>query len=339
MLGQRPHLSRAEVLERSGVSRERAQSLWLSLGFSPPLDDDEVMFTEADVEALGALTALIDSGIVDPRTEFALTRSMGRSFARLAEWEVGELAGNALSGAAEVDPDTLEEFVSQTLPEVERLQSYIWRRHLAGAAGRLLLAATGDDDAVTMTVGFADIVGFTRRSRHLSVEELGSMVETFESTVTRVIADQGGQVIKTIGDEVLFAADDPLAGARIALLLAAGHKADDDFPEVRVGLAHGPVLRRLGDVFGEVVNIASRLTGLARPGRILTNRELADRLADHPDDFRVRRARTAPVKGYHRLEAWALKPPRPPREPRDRPTDPREALGAVAERLPLPRTH
>jgi adenylate cyclase len=161
-----------------------------------------------------------------------------------------------------------------------------------------------------MTVGFADIVGYTRRTRSLTADELGGMVERFESTVTSVIADHGGRIIKTIGDEVLFVADDPVSAGRIALLLTSAHEDDPEFPQVRVGMAQGNVLSRLGDVFGEVVNIASRLTSIARPGRILTNRELADVLRDHPGEFRVRRAPTRPVKGYTRLETWALKRPK-----------------------------
>lgn len=340
LLGAEPHLTRRQVLERAGVSAERADRLWLSLGFSPPSSDDEVRFTDDDVEALGTLTSLVDSGVVDPATEYALTRSMGRSFSRLAEWEIAEIGAHALGDLSDVDAPVLEEFVAQMLPMVERLQNYVWRRHLASAAGRLLLEAVAEEGAVQMATGFADIVGFTRRSRSLDPGELAAMVEAFENTVTQVIADHGGRVIKTIGDEVMFVADDPVAAGRIALRLADGHVLDEEFPEVRVGVAYGPVLRRLGDVFGEVVNIASRLTSLARPGRVLVDRSLADELRPLAQEFRVRRARTTAVKGYSRLDTWALKRPKPPRPEGGRTRErPQEALGHLADRLPLPRTH
>lgn len=311
LLGQAPHLSRLDVIEQTGVTPERARDLWLSLGFPSPASDHEVLFTDEDVEAVRLLGDLVARGIVDPRTEFALTRSMGRSFSRLAEWEVAEVA------AMVVDEDTIDlarvgPLIDTTLPALTRLQEYVWRRHLANAAGRLLLHAA--EDAVVQVVGFADIVGYTRRTRSLSKDELAEMVECFESTVNTVISDHGGRIIKTIGDEVLFVVDDPVSGGRIALALATAHEAEDAFPEVRVGMAHGRVLARLGDVFGETVNIASRLTSIARPGRVLVNRDLADQLREHDDLWRVRRARTTTVKGYHRLETWALKPPRTPRE-------------------------
>ena len=120
-----------------------------------------------------------------------------------------------------------------------------------------------------------------------------------------------GRVIKTIGDEVLFVADDPVDAARIALGLVEAE--DEGFPEVRVGLAYGDVVSRLGDVFGPVVNIASRLTSLARPGRVLLDREMHEVLKPLTDEFRVRRARTATVRGYIRLDTWALKAPKQPK--------------------------
>ena len=332
VLGRRPHLTRPDVLERTGVDRERAHALWLSLGFPAPADDDEVLFTDDDVEALRTLAGLMDAGLVDPGTEYALTRSMGRSFARLAEWEITEVAAALLSDGRELDDAAVETLLGGALPAVERLQNYIWRRHLASAVGRLL-ATSGDGDAVPMAVGFADIVGFTRRSRGLSTDELAQMVETFEATATAVVSDHGGRVIKTIGDEVLYACDDPVEAARVALALADGHRADEAFPQVRAGAAYGGVLRRLGDVFGEPVNIASRLTSLARPGRVLVDRALADALRGREEEFRLRRVRGVSVKGYSRLETWALRPARG----EDRPDAAAEVLDALSDLLPLPR--
>ena len=233
-----------------------------------------MLFTDHDVEAPPDAHRPRRRGIIDPETEFALTRSMGRSFARLAEWEITEVTVVALENAGDLDEDAIKDLVGGTLPGGRAAPELHLAPHLASAIGRLL--ATSADNAVPMAIGFADIVGFTRRSRDLSPDELSAMVETFESTATAIISDHGGRVIKTIGDEILYACDDPLAAARVALLLADGHLADDAFPQVRVGAAYGAVLRRLGDVFGEPVNIGSRLTSIARPGRVLVDRELAE---------------------------------------------------------------
>ena len=316
ILGETRHLTRLDVARESGVPLERLNTLWRSLGFTEATSDSDVIFMGADVEAVQLLNDLLESGLIDARSEYAIARSMGRSFARLAEWEIAELASGLAQIEIELDEALVGSLVSQILPVAERLQDYAWRRHLVNAAGRLLLQPEANDNGVPMAVGFADIVGFTRHSRRMTGDELSELIEMFESTVSTVIAGHGGRVIKTLGDEVLYAADDVAIAARIALDLAEGHELDEEFPDVRVGVAYGDVLSRMGDVFGEVVNIASRLTSLAKPGRILVNREMAELLREH-DDFRVRRSRTTAVRGYVRLETWSLKRPKPPAEGED----------------------
>ncbi len=118
-----------------------------------------------------------------------------------------------------------------------------------------------------MAVCFVDIVGYTSRSKGLDEAELVSWLECFEDAATGLVVDHGGRIIKTIGDEVLFVADRAADAAEAALLMTErGADEDDDFPAVRAGLAYGDVVSRLGDVFGPTVNIASRLTSVARPG-------------------------------------------------------------------------
>jgi adenylate cyclase len=313
VLGSGPHLTRAQVSSLTGVDLDRLTTLWRSLGFPSPAPD-EALFVDADVQAITQLSGLVDSGVFAADEEGAMARTMGRTFARLADWEIAQLnpllaalLGGRDEAAPTSEPDeaaaALLALVTDLLPTIQTLQDYVWRRHLVSAAGRALL--TDGHDGVDLAVGFADIVNFTRTTRNLTTAELGALVETFEATVTQVIAGRGGRVIKTIGDEVLFVCDNPTSAAWIAIELAQRHRADETFPELRVGLAHGPVLARLGDVFGEVVNIAARLTSLARPGTVLINAELAALLTD---EFRVRRAPTERVRGYSRLETWALRP-------------------------------
>lgn len=309
ILGSGRTLNRVQVAEQADVPLDRAINLWRALGFPGTQSDEELRFVEADVEALRLVSWLVDSGFIDPDIELTLVRSMGRSFARLAEWEVSELGAAAMTGSMTTDPARLEEMVSSLLPVVEDVQNYVWRRHLANAAGRLLLHP-GGDDGVPMAVGFADIVGFTRRSRGLSPDELARLVEVFESVCASIITQNDGRMIKTIGDEVLFVADEPVAAARIALELVGAPQHHEHFPEVRAGLAYGDVVSRLGDVYGPVVNIASRLTSIARPGRILVDREMHSALKPMTEEFRVKRSRTTTVRGYSRLDTWTLKRPR-----------------------------
>lgn len=248
--------------------------------------------------------------MIDQRAEIAIARTVGRTFARLAEWEVAELADTVLKDAPEVDLALLQGVAEDLLPVLEQVHSHIWRRHLVSAAGRLMVRG-GPEESVALSVGFVDVVGYTRRTRSMTTEELERMVEVFEQVTTATVVDHGGRVVKTIGDEVLFVCDDPDGAAQIALALAERHDTDEEYPQVRCGLGHGEVLERYGDVFGEPVNMAARLTSLARPGRVLISRALAD-VVDQ-EQFRVRRWRIVPVKGYTRLEAWSLRRPRPVR--------------------------
>ena len=203
-------------------------------------------------------------GILGQDSQAALVRTWGRSYARLAEWQVSLLAGIAVAGP---DPDVrLAELAAGVLPRVEALQSYVWRRHLSSAASRLLTTGSPTNAERMMAVCFVDIVGYTTQSKSLAEDALVEWIEGFEQVATGTVVDHGGRVIKTIGDEILFTADDPAAAAEIALALAArGLDDDDPFPAVRAGIAYGIVVNRLGDVFGPTVNIAARLTSVARP--------------------------------------------------------------------------
>ena len=309
ILGRPRTFNRVQVAEQAGVPLDRAVELWKALGFPATDSDDEVLYTEADSEALRLVDGLVESGFIDPDVELTLVRSMGRSFARLAEWEIAELVSAAMSGSMLTDQARLEGLISSLVPQIEQIQNYVWRRHIANAAGRMLLFP-GGEDGVQMAVGFADIVGFTRRSRGMTADELSRLVEVFEATSARLITEHHGRIIKTIGDEVLFVTDSAPEAARLALDLVDAHQVDPDFPEVRVGVAYGDVMTRLGDVFGPVVNIASRLTSLSKPCRVLVDRGMNRELKPLEEEFRLRRGRTATVKGYARLDTYSLKRPR-----------------------------
>lgn len=337
LLGARRSLTRRQVADASGVPLDVAEELWGQLGF-PHTDDGDVAFTERDVEALRTTAELVALGILEPDSQAALVRTWGRSFARLAEWQVGLLAGIAL---ADEDPQArLDQLVSEVLPRVGDLQDYIWRRHLENAAQQFLPTVDAGSDQAPAAVVFADIVGYTSQSKNLEETELVDLIEVFEDETTRAVVAAGGRVIKTIGDEVLFVVDDAWAATEVALLLTGrGEDAGDSFPRVRAGIAYGPITRRLGDVFGPTVNIASRLTSVARPGTVLVDRgafdvlsgqdlppdtapdgtplaKLIDRAADEladlspfaeHGDLRFRRLRRVSVKGYRHLEPWVVR--------------------------------
>jgi adenylate cyclase len=296
LLGGPRRYTRLQVAEAAEVSPDRTHRLWTAMGFASVGDDDAV-FTDGDIEALRVWKVLLETGAFDPGSEVAAARTIGQAVSRLAEWQVQEVMARVRE--ANGTEDDVAKLASVLLPVIEGLQSYVWRRHLAAAAGRLLSESPSEMSTQVMAVGFADIVGFTSTTRHADIEELSALLEGFEENAAELIAESHGRVVKTVGDEVLFVADTARDAARIAVRLADPNRTDD-------GLPMGPVLSRFGDVYGSVVNVAARLTALARPGTILVDRTIAAQLEENTE-FRLRPRRPTTVRGFSRLRSWSLR--------------------------------
>jgi adenylate cyclase len=302
LLGGARRYTRIEVTEAADVSLDRARRLWMAMGFAE-VGDDEVVFTDGDVEALKVWAGLVATGVVPLAEEASAARALSQPLSRLADWQSQEV----LARAADLDtaPDDFGALAESLLPVVERLQSYVWRRHLAAATGRALSVGRDELSARRCVVGFADIVGYTTFTRHSDADELSALLEGFEKDASDTIAAHHGRLVKTVGDEVLFVADTASDAAEIALHLADPDRAED-LPLLRVGLAMGQVLSRFGDVYGTVVNLAARLTALARPGSVLVDRELAGALRNE-GAYQLRQRRSTAVRGYHHLRSWTLR--------------------------------
>jgi adenylate cyclase len=305
LLGGARRYTRAEVAERSGVPPERAAALWRALGFAAA-GDDEAVYTDGDVDALRTVNELIQSGIIDPAVAISSARMIGQHLSRLAESQVLMLREVIAANPELGDERQLLRLVEHLTPDLERLQDFVWRRHLTAYSVRTLTASGVDIDEQRQVVGFADMVGFTSLTRRSTESELVAVVDRFDAIAAEVIADNRGRIVKMLGDEVLFVADSPTDGAEIALTLLERADADEDVPPLRAGLALGRVLSRFGDVYGSVVNIASRLTSIARPGSVLVDRELADALHDVAG-YAVRHRRPTSVRGYARLRSASLR--------------------------------
>ncbi|MEV1133792.1 MULTISPECIES: adenylate/guanylate cyclase domain-containing protein [Rhodococcus] len=320
LLGVRRYTLR-EVADLAGLEPTRVRQLWQALGFTVDPDPGAVMFTDGDLGALRNIAAILGSGAVDPSAEISAARSLGQSMSRLSEWQFALLSSHVVSqlstayGTASTPPEDEEirEFVDDILRRVanraESLQGYMWRRHLVATTNRTAVRAQGDAQTRPLVVGFADMVGYTQLTRRIDADELNVLLDHFEAAVSGVITRHAGWVIKTVGDEVMFASEDAVDAARIALELQQAFAAFEDTPALRIGLASGPALARFGDLFGSVVNIAARLTGAARPGSVLVDEQLAEALEDH-DEFRLHVVRNVRVKDFRHSRAYVLRPPR-----------------------------
>jgi adenylate cyclase len=304
ILGGPRRYTRAQLLAESGMDPDLMIQLWRSLGFAE-VPDDEVVFTEGDRDALSQLELLRQAGLLPVAVEDAVARSVGQAMAGLADWQIEMLYQLFDYGHRTVDEREMMEITERVIPLLEQMQGYVWRRHLAAAAGRVLAATPGESETQTLTVGFADLVGFTRATRRLSPTDLTKLIGDFQGVATDVVATCRGRVVKTVGDEVLFVADAAPDCVEIALQLVERLAATPSLPELRIGLAVGEVVTRFGDVYGEAVNIAARLTAHARPGRILVDRNLAAAL-EHDSRFQLHSRRPLAVRGYRHLQQWEL---------------------------------
>lgn len=296
LLGRPATMGRREVSQGAEVSLSTARKFWHALGFQI-VEDKDAMFTEADLRALQQVVRLVEDRGITEELALAMTRAFARTADRLAVWQT-QLVAEYLTpedqeapvgeqDARSVPERAIAEETARKLAaladDIEPLLVYVWRRHLTGAISRMLADASMPEHPATAAplrvVGFADLVDFTALVRRMTERQLATLVQRFERLASDVVTTHGGRVIKTVGDEVLFVHTAPAAGAAIALDLVDAMAEDDLLPQVRVGLAYGPVVSRLGDVFGTTVNRASRLTAVTPRGRVYVDDELTRRLA------------------------------------------------------------
>jgi len=300
ILGSDTDLTREEAAEQGGVSVERGERLWRALGFPDP--GDVPTYGESDVEALAIVGTALDGGLLEEETILRMTRALGQTMARLADWQVATLVEQVEStvgeGRSEGRLEAAVELARRAEPGFERLMIYAWRRHLAAAAARMEALGAADAEllSTTMTVGFADLSRFTALTNELDDTRLGALVENFENRTTDVVTEHGGRVIKALGDATLFVNADARSATVTALDLITSVGSHGELPAIRVGLATGNVLSRLGDIFGPPVNLAARLSHIARSNRVIVDEPTAAAL--DPSEFDCRRMPARPLRGF-----------------------------------------
>ncbi len=289
------------VAEATGLSTALVAQLWRSLGFVEPRPGERI-FHDGDIELLTTIGHLLDLGIVDDDLVVQMARVIGSSQARIAsalvdalitdaEIEGDQSLDNAEHPAGPAAPDrdraaraaNFARMAPLIVPTVLDVMGFVWRRHVQGEARARITREVTSADPDHRAVGFADLVGFTALSQQVTSRELANMVDRFEAIAYDTVTRLGGRVVKMIGDEVMFTIEDERVAAEIALTLSDTYRDDLHLSDVRVGLAAGPVLQREADLYGPVVNLASRIVSIAHPGSVLCDQEVHDVLADEPD--------------------------------------------------------
>jgi adenylate cyclase len=306
----------AELADHAGVTREQIAAFWQVLGLALPPEGARA-FTPIDVDALIASTEVVDYGVLGAETETSLLRAVSHTAERLAWWQVESLVDDA-AARFELDGHSARLVVVDRIADLadifEGQMVYAWRKHLAEIIrwiGQSVEAdPKGDEEPsgalpLLRAVGFADLVGYSAISAKLDVGALDALVGDFTVECRDLITRGGGRVVKELGDGIMFATDEPIRAAQIALELAETIGADQRTPPARVGMVWGRVLGRFGDLFGPPVNLASRLTALAAPGEVVVDQATADLLGDSPG-FVLGAEEPTDVAGVGRVRPYRL---------------------------------
>lgn len=300
--------SQEDVAGLTGLPLPLIRRFWRALGFSDVGEGDRV-FTDMDIQAVGMFQKMLEMGVADIDTALQMARVIGSSMSRIAEAEV--IPGSMIPGTQEdsiLAADAFASVADSVIPAMAQLLEFVWRRHIQAATRRTMLLRTHGKvvgASPVLSVGFADMVGFTLLSQHLSDEDLAEVVRRFEELSHDIVTGLGGRVVKMIGDEVMFVVDGVIAAARIGLGLAEAYSDDDLLSDVRVGLAMGPVLVRDGDYYGATVNLAHRIVNIGNPGTVIMSDDFHTALMEQAsNEFTGKALRPRVLKDLGRVQLW-----------------------------------
>lgn len=289
-----------DIARLSGVELGFLEAVRRAMGLPNP-EEDEPIFTELELEAAQMIHTARAAGVSD--TEIVeLTRVLGRALSQVAESARRIPLTRALEpGISEYElASSFAQSVAQLYPMLQPLLANALSLHLRQGAQTEVVSAlerSGGElaGAREVSICFADLVGFTRLGEEVAPEELGALAGRLESLAQELVQPPV-KLVKTIGDAVMICSSEPQATLDAALeLLDAADAEGEHFPQLRAGAAQGRAITRAGDWFGRPVNLASRVTGIARPGSLLIERELRETVPD--DAYRFSFAGERRIRG------------------------------------------
>jgi adenylate cyclase len=280
------YVSTREISETYGVDLALLQRLQRAIGLVRVDDPDAVVHMRADGEAAASIQRFVELGL-DPEQLVLVVQVLAEGLSRAAEvMRYTALSAIMRPGATELEiAQGSKALVSQIAPMlgpmVENMLFMQLRHMMETEAINAAERAAGKPlpGARQITVAFADLVGFTRIGEVVSAEELGHLANRL-AHLARDLTVPPVRFIKTIGDAAMFVCPDPLPMLDVVLKLVEAVDTDNDFPRLRAGVASGMAVSRAGDWFGSPVNVASRVTAVARPGTVLAADSLWEALGE-----------------------------------------------------------
>ncbi|TMC47673.1 MAG: hypothetical protein E6J14_15010 [Chloroflexi bacterium] len=265
-----------EALEKnSGVGRDELAAYVRASGTQAPEE-----LTAWDVAAARRLRRLLDAGIPF-ESVLEVARVAGQGAASTAR-AILRIAGETYlqPGDTEYELGTrYAQAADELMPLIGPLVDYQLRLHIREA---LRQETIGREERVSgqiqasrdVAVAFADLVGFTRMGTRVEADEVGRVAVRLGELASDVVSPPV-TVVKYVGDAVMLVSPDACRLVEDVLNLVAAVDAEGEhFPQLRAGVAHGPAVPVSGDWYGHVVNLASRITAVARPGTVVGTAEL-----------------------------------------------------------------
>lgn len=280
------YVSARQISQRTGMDLELLQRVQRAAGLPRVEDPDAEVYLRADGETAATLQKFIELGI-DPENLVQVSRTLADGLASAAEvMRYTGLATVLQPGATELEiAQRLEELVKLVEPLLGQLvhdMLLLQLRHsmeTEAVSASERAAGAPLPGARTIAVAFADLVGFTRLGEAVEPEELERLANHL-AEMAREAAVPPVRLVKTIGDAVMLVCPDPVLLLEAMLELCDAAQAEEGFPRLRVGLAFGEAVSRAGDWFGSPVNLASRVTGAARPGAVLVAESAREAIGD-----------------------------------------------------------
>jgi adenylate cyclase len=274
-----------EVAELSGLERPFLDRVWRALGMAFA-DDPVPAFSDEDVAAARRVAALREAGL-DDEGILEVARLIGMTMSQLAA-AGRRLVADAFLNEGDNEYDAGIRFADAArafTPLIGDTLSHAFNLHLReqirhDAFGAAELSAGRTPAAEEVTVAFADVVGFTRLGETLEPDELGAVTNRLGELAAEVVVPPV-RLVKMIGDAAMLVGPEsgPVLDA-VLELVASGEAEGDSLPMLRAGVARGQALPRAGDWYGRPVNVASRITAMARPASVLAEEHVRDGLED-----------------------------------------------------------
>jgi adenylate cyclase len=277
--------TQTELVDRLGLSDELARSLGTILGTCSLPPDQQVRSDHAELfELVGAakrhgadddllvrvvrVTAeslrhiidaqrdFIDVSLLDPAAAAGATPSEMLCLTAPTRRRYRELGRRSVELLFDrfVDESTFQHIVE--LMETELGE----QRVVAGAAP---------------AIAFIDLSGYTRLAEEAGDDEAAAQAARFTAAVEAAASETGGRLVKVLGDGVMLHFGDSDSAIRAAVSVLSRAQAQG-LPAARAGINSGPMVRRDGDYFGSVVNLAARAADYARAHEILVTQEVMD---------------------------------------------------------------